>query len=225
VRSPSLSSTDVRAQMIELHCSYGPHDVEVQLSLKAMEATGLVTVVPAPLAPHIVEAPKHLFALFGRKTIAASVDTDAESCGGWKWKSSMGGCNIELLQHTMAPWAVLDAMLLSHAMMADAAQRIRASDAYRSSPWLMKRSLSHTSSSLLPRTPAHQHGDVVVDLPVQSSLDTRKENDSLRLLLGSYESHFARMRQQLQQLLPSGLISRDMDGNTLFCNAALVTHD
>ena len=60
------------------------------------------------------------------------------------------------------------------------------------------------------------HDDIAIDILAQPSVETRKENDSLRLLLGSYESHFARMRQQLQQLIPNGLISRDMDGAAFF---------
>jgi hypothetical protein len=215
---PGASSTDIRLQMLDLQCSRSPSTVEVQLSLKAMEATGLVTVVPAPLAPHISESPKHLFALLGKKHIRIAKSTDADSdfghsnSGGWKWKSSMGGCNVELLQHTMEPWLVLQEMCSSYARMKDAAQRVRASDVYRGSPWHFKRSLPNTSSCSNPRSLAHQPDDIAVDIPAQPIFDIRKENDSLRLLLGSYESHFSRMRQQLQQLLPNGLISREMDG-------------
>ena len=226
VNGSGSSSTDVRAQMLELQCSSSSSVVELQLSLKAMEASGLVTVVPAPLAPHISEAPKHLFALFGKKVLGTPADTGLEfgggSCaasisGGWKWKSSIGGCNIELLQHSMAPWVVLQGMSVSYAKMADAAQRIRALDAHRGSPWHLRRSLSqHSSSSSVACSPSQMHDDIAIDILAQPSVETRKENDSLRLLLGSYESHFARMRQQLQQLIPNGLISRDMDGAAFF---------
>ncbi len=219
IQSPGSSSTDIRLQMLDLHFSRSASAFEVQLSLKSMEASGLVTLVPAPLAPHISESPKHLIAIFGKKFIGVkdSIVTDLEfnnSNGGWKWKSSLGGCNLELLQHTMAPWLVLQEMCTSYAKMKDSAQRNRTSDLYRGSPWHFKRSLSHPSSSSNPRSLAHQLDDVAVDIPAQPIVDIRKENDSLRLLLGSYESHFSRMRQQLQQLLPSGLISRDMDGKS-----------
>jgi hypothetical protein len=185
-----------------------------------MEASGLITVVPAPLAPHIVEAPKHLFALFGKKVIgnpAGAVLDFPASSGGWAWRSSMGGCNIELLQHTMAPWEVFQGMALSYTKMANAAQRIGASDANRGSPWQLRRSFALPTNASAARSVLHQHDDVAVDVPAQPNLDTRKENDSLRLLLGSYESHFARMRLQLQQLLPNGLISRDIDGTLCQC--------
>ncbi len=222
---PGGSSTDVRAQMLELHCSRSTDAVELQLSLKAMEATGLVTVVPAPLAPHISEAPKHLLALFGKKMIGSSAGGDLDfagsSGGGWKWKSSMGGCNVELLQHSMAPWVVLQGMSASYAVMADAARHTRTSDAYRGSPWQSRRSSSHPNNAPAARSPAQQPGEVYVDVPHHSSIETKKENDSLRLLLGSYETHFARMRQQLLQLLPNGLVSRDMDGNNNFFNPLL----
>jgi hypothetical protein len=214
------SSTDIRAQMLELYCSSSTNAVEIQLSLKAMEASGLITVVPAPLAPHIVEAPKHLLALFGKKNIgnpAGAILDFPASNGGWTWKSSMGGCNIELLQHTMAPWEVFQGMALSYTKMANAAQRIAASDANRGSPWQLRRSFALPNNALAARSVTHQHDDVAVDVPAQPNLDTRKENDSLRLLLGSYESHFARMRLQLQQLLPNGLISRDIDGAFYQC--------
>jgi hypothetical protein len=226
VQGAGTSSTDLRAQMLELHCSVGAHAVEVQLSLKATEATGLITVVPAPLAPHISEAPKHFFALFGRKVIGPSAGANVElagnSGGGWKWKSSMGGCNVELLQHSLAPWVVFEGMSVSYAVMADASQRIRSSDAYRGALGHSRRSMSHVKSSPAPHTPAHHLGDIAVDIPAQLNPDTKKENDSLRLLLGSYESHFARMRQQLLQLLPNGLISRDIDGMTHFATNVLL---
>ncbi len=180
-----------------------------------MEATGLITVVPAPLAPHIVEAPKHLFALFGKKHIGNSAIAGLDfpvSNGGWTWKSSMGGCSIELLQHTMAPWEVFQGMALLYTKMANAAHRISANDANRGSSCQLRRLYALHNTSSAGRSVAYQHDDVAVDVPPQPNLDTRKENDSLRLLLGSYESHFARMRLQLQQLLPYGLISRDTDG-------------
>jgi hypothetical protein len=217
------SSTDIRLQMLDLLCCRSSSTVELQLSLKSMEASGLITLVPAPLAPHISESPKHLIALFGKKhiNVANSAVNDSafvNGCsGGWKWKSSMGGCNIELLQHTMAPWLVLQEMFSSYAKMKDAALRSRTNDTYRGSPWQFRRATAHTISSSIPRSLVHQLEDVAVDIPVQPTADIRKENDSLRLLLGSYESHFSRMRQQLQQLLPNGLISRDMDGKR-FCD-------
>ncbi len=227
------SATEIRAQMLELQCSCSSSAVELQLSLKAMEATGLLTAVPAPLAPHISEAPKHLFALFGKKILGTSTCNGLEfgggtsSSGGWKWKSSIGGCNIELLQHSMAPWVVLQGMSGSYAKMADAAQRTRALDAHRGSPWQLRRSLSQfSSSSSVAHSPAQMQDDVAIDIQSQPSVEARKENDSLRLLLGSYESHFARMRQQLQQLLPNGLISRDIDGEAylILCPAFLIIH-
>ncbi len=221
LQSPG-TSTDIRLQMLDLHCSRSTSTVEVQLSLKSMEASGLITLVPAPLAPHISESPKHLVAFFGKKYIglanATVIDPEVVSShgGGWKWKSSMGGCNVELLQHTMAPWLVLQEMHSLYVKMRDSAQHNRVSDVYRGSPWLMRRPLSHSNNSSVSRSLAHQQEDLAIDIPAQPPLDIRKENDSLRLLLGSYESHFSRMRQQLQLLLPNGLISRDMDGKG-FC--------
>jgi hypothetical protein len=211
---PGTSSTDIRAQMLELHCCSSSNTVEIQLSLKAMEATGLITVVPAPLAPHIVEAPKHLFALFGKKNIGNPVIVGLDvpgSNGGWTWKSSMGGCSIELLQHTMAPWEVVQGMALLYTKMANAAHRISAIDDHRGSPCQLRRLYALHNTSSAGRSVLYQHDAVAVDVPPQPNSDTRKENDSLRLLLGSYESHFSRMRLQLQQLLPNGLISRDTD--------------
>jgi hypothetical protein len=215
------SSTDVRVQLLELRCSRSTTAVEVQLSLKAMEATGLVIVVPAPLALHAREAPQHMIAIFGRKTSAslgATSELAGSSDGGWVWKSSLGGCSIELLQHNMAPWVVFEGMSVSFAKMADAAYRNRAEYAYRGSPSLRgslsNSNLSNSNRPAVIRSTAQQHDDTAVDLSahVHIGLDTKRENDSLRLLLGSYESHFTRMRQQLQQLLPHGLISRDLDG-------------
>jgi hypothetical protein len=162
-----------------------------------------------------------MIAIFGRKTSAslgATSELAGSSDGGWVWKSSLGGCSIELLQHNMAPWVVFEGMSVSFAKMADAAYRNRAEYTYRGSPSLRgslsNSNLSNSNRPAVIRSTAQQHDDTAVDLSahVHIGLDTKRENDSLRLLLGSYESHFTRMRQQLQQLLPHGLISRDLDG-------------
>jgi hypothetical protein len=98
----------------------------------------------------------------------------------------MGGCNVELLQHSLAPWVVFEGMSVSYAVMADASQRIRSSDAYRGALGQSRRSMSHVKLSPAPQTPAHHLGDIAVDIPAQLNPDTKKENDSLRLLQRSY---------------------------------------